>query len=480
MAVLSHLEPAKVFHFFEEISAIPRGSGNMDGIASYCVSFAEERGLKAVRDAADNVVIFKPATTGYEQSEPVILQGHLDMVCQKEAGSDFNFETDGLELYVEGDYIKAKGTTLGADNGIAVAMVLSILDSTTTPHPPLEAVFTIDEEIGMIGAGKLDMSILKGKRMINLDAESDDTLTVSCAGGSDFQMAIHGTREAKEGTEVTLTLRGLKGGHSGVEIHKGRVNADVLGARFLNRMLRDYPLSLLSVDGGDKANAIPNRCVIRLCVKDATAFCRDAKEYLKLLKNELSVREPQFSYLLSSGQTGVHEAFDEATTAAIVRALVCAPNGVMEMSADIEGLVETSLNLGVLRTEADAVMMHFALRSNKESGLVYMEERMVAFAEAFSCVPVTFGHYPPWEFKADSELQALYKECYRSQHGVDPQVEAIHAGLECGLFASRIEDIDCIAIGPTMHDVHTVHERLSISSTERTYRLIKNMLKNCR
>ncbi len=478
--VLSHLEPANVFHFFEDICAIPHGSGNTDAIASYCMAFAKDRGLKAVRDEANNVVIFKEATPGYEHAETVILQGHLDMVCQKEAGSTFDFETDSLELFVDGDFVKAKGTTLGADNGIAVAMVLSLLDSSSVAHPPIEAVFTIDEETGMIGAGKLDMSILKGKRMINLDAESDDTLTVSCAGGSDFQMAIHGSVEPREGTEVTLTLHGLRGGHSGVEIHTGRVNADMLCGRFLNRMLRDYPLSLLSINGGDKANAIPNRCVVRLCVKDAIAFCRDAKEYLKLLKDELATREPQFAYILTVGQTGTFDGFDEASTTAVVRALVCAPNGVMEMSADIDGLVETSLNLGILQTEDDAVTMHFALRSNKESGLVFMEERMIAFAEAFDCVPVTFGHYPPWEFKADSKLQAMYKECYRSQHGVDPKVEAIHAGLECGLFASRIEDIDCIAIGPTMYDVHTVHERLSISSTERTYRLLKNMLKNCR
>ena len=478
--ILSHLEPANVFRFFEEICAIPHGSGNMDAIAAYCVAFANERGLRVIRDKADNVVIFKEASPGYEHAEAVILQGHLDMVCQKEAGSAFDFEKDRLELCVDGDFVKAKGTTLGADNGIAVAMVLALLDSRDVAHPPIEAVFTVDEEIGMIGAGKLDMSVLKAKRMINLDAESDDTLTVSCAGGSDFQMAIHGARESREGTEVILTLRGLRGGHSGVEIHTGRINADALAGRFLNRMLRDYPLSLLSVDGGDKANAIPNRCVVRLCVKEANAFCRDAKEYLELLRNELSTREPQFSYLLTVGQSGAFNGFDEASTTAVVRALVCAPNGVMEMSADIEGLVETSLNLGVLQTEDEAVKMHFALRSNKESGLVFMEERMIAFAEAFGCVPVTFGHYPPWEYKADSELQALYKECYKSQHGVEPKVEAIHAGLECGLFASRIEDLDCIAIGPTMHDVHTVHERLSISSTERTYLLLKNMLKNCR
>ncbi len=480
MSVLSGMEPTRVFRFFEEICAIPHGSENMKAIADYCVAFAEKRGLRVIRDKADNVVIFKPASAGYEQAEPVILQGHLDMVCQKETGSDFDFERDGLELYVDGDFIKAKGTTLGADNGIAVAMVLALLDSDSAAHPPLEAVFTTDEEIGMIGAGKLDMSVLKARRMINLDAEEDDTLTVSCAGGSDLQMTLTGEREPREGAEVTVTLRGLKGGHSGVEIHKGRVNADILAGRFLNRMYRDHPLSVIAIEGGDKANAIPNRCVMRLCVKDAAAFCREAREYLTLLKTEIATREPDFSFMVTVGDSGTYDGFDERTTAALIRVLVCAPNGVMDMSADIDGLVETSLNLGILQTQGDTVLMHFALRSNKQSGLVFMEERMIAFAEAFGCAPTTFGHYPPWEFKANSSLQALYKECYKAQHGVEPKVEAIHAGLECGLFASRIEGLDCIAIGPSLTDVHTVNERLSISSTERTYRLVKNLLKNCR
>ncbi len=480
MSVLMYEEPTRVFRYFEEICAIPHGSGNMKAIADYCVAFAEQRGLRVVRDHADNVVIFKPATPGYEQAEPIILQGHLDMVCQKEAGSSFDFMKDGLELYVDGDFVKAKGTTLGADNGIAVAMVLAVLDSDTIPHPPLEAVFTTDEEIGMIGAGKLDMSILKGRRMINLDAEEDDTLTVSCAGGSDLQMTVVGVREPRVGTEVTVTLRGLKGGHSGVEIHKGRVNADVLAGRFLNRMLRDHPLSVLSIDGGDKANAIPNRCVMRLCVKDAVAFCREAREYLTLVKAEIASREPTFSFMVTEGESGTLDGFDEATTAKLMRALVCAPNSVMEMSADIDGLVETSLNLGVLQTNGNEVLLHFALRSNKQSGLEFLEERMIAFAEAFGCAPTVFGHYPPWEFKTDSVLQDMYKQCYKAQHGVEPKVEAIHAGLECGLFASRIEGLDCIAIGPSLADVHTVNERLSVSSTARTYRLLKKLLKNCR
>ena len=251
MEKLKGIKPEKVFRYFEEISAIPRGSGNMEGISAYCMAFAEKLGLRAIKDDANNVVIFKDGTKGYENSEPVILQGHLDMVCQKTEDCNIDFEKDGLDIYIDGDFIKAKGTTLGADNGIAVAMIMAVLESGEIEHPPIEAVFTTDEVIGLIGAGKLDMSVLTGKKMVNLDSEDPSVLTVSCAGGSDFIMKLPFKKIKKNGSRITISLKGLQGGHSGVEIDSGRVNADILMGRILNYAVGVANFDIISVNGGD-------------------------------------------------------------------------------------------------------------------------------------------------------------------------------------------------------------------------------------
>ncbi|MBQ2827916.1 MAG: aminoacyl-histidine dipeptidase [Clostridia bacterium] len=479
MDKLKGLEPRKVFEFFEEISGIPRGSGNMKKIADYCVSFAEKRGLKYLRDEADNVVIFKDATKGYENADDVILQGHLDMVCQKTEEKEIDFLSDGLDLFVDGDFVKAKGTTLGADNGIAVAMVLAILDSEEIPHPALEAVFTTDEEIGMIGALKLDMSYLKGKKMINLDAEEDGILTVSCAGGSDFLITVPVERKKVTGDFVKITLKGLKGGHSGVEINDGRVNADVLAGRFLNHMKNCVNFDLISVDGGDKGNAIPNVCKLSVLTKNKNSFVNEAEKYLDIIKKELSEREPSFEYLINIGEEKTASVLTEETKNKIIFALVSAPNGVVEMSKEIEGLVETSLNLGILKTEEEKITLHFTLRSNKKSALIFLEEKLGAFSDYLGFESESFGHYPPWEYKGNSSLQQIYKECFTEQNGYEPCLEAIHAGLECGVFASAIENLDCVALGPALWDVHTVNEKLSVSSTERTFKLVVKILEKC-
>lgn len=479
MNKLKGLEPRKVFEFFEEISGIPRGSGNMKKIADYCVSFAEKRGLKYLRDEADNVVIFKDATKGYENADAVILQGHLDMVCQKTEESEIDFLSDGLDLFVDGDFVKARGTTLGADNGIAVAMVLAILDSEEISHPALEAVFTTDEEIGMIGALKLDMSYLKGKKMINLDAEEDGILTVSCAGGSDFLITVPVERKKVTGDFVKITLKGLKGGHSGVEINDGRVNADVLAGRFLNHMKNCVSFDLISVDGGDKGNAIPNFCNIELLTDDSAFFKNEAEKYLDIVKKEISEREPSFEYLINTGEEKTVSALTEEIKNKIIFTLVSAPNGVAEMSKEIEGLVETSLNLGILKTEEEKIILHFTLRSNKKSALIFLEEKLGAFSDYLGFESQSFGHYPPWEYKGNSSLQQIYKECFTEQNGYEPRFEAIHAGLECGAFASAIENLDCVALGPALWDVHTVNEKLSVSSTERTFKLVVKILEKC-
>lgn len=480
MEKLSHLTPKDVFSYFEALTRIPHGSGNMEKISSFCLEFAEKHGLEAERDAANNVIIRKPAAHGYEAAAPVILQGHLDMVCQKEDASGICFETDGLEIFEDGEFIRAKGTTLGADNGIAVAMMLAILADDTLLHPPIEAVFTADEEIGMVGARTLDMTALRGKRMINMDSEDPAVVTVSCAGGSDFTAKIPINRKSRSGHVVTVAVKGLLGGHSGVEIDKGRVNANLMMSRILNYIQKKHTFSIISVDGGDKGNAIPVSCTARLCTENPKALLDEIRQYTDSLREELGVREPGFGCFAEAFEKGTFDVIDSPWDQKLLYLLLLAPNGVMEMSAEIENLVETSLNLGILKTEADTVTMAFALRSNKKTALAFLEEKLTAFFGFMDCKIETGGHYPPWEYKSDSEMQRLYMEKYKEKTGQEPRVEAIHAGLECGVFADAISALDCISIGPEMHGIHTVQEKLSISGTKTLYEIVLEMLKALR
>lgn len=479
MSVLKGLQPERVFYYFEEITKIPHGSGDMDKIAEFCVNFAKEHNLKYYHDKENNVVIYKDGTKHLKNAEPIILQGHLDMVCQKTEESKIDFTKDALEVFIDGDYVKAKNTTLGADNGIAVASVLAILESDEYCHPPIEAVFTTDEETGMVGANYLDTSILKSKRMINIDSEEDDTMTVSCAGGADFLATFNFQREAVSGTELEIVLKGLKGGHSGIEIDKGRVNANILAGRVLNN-LKTSDFNLLSINGGDKTNAITNFCKINLCVNNKDNFIKVATEYLEIIKSEITVRESDFDYQINVLGNGEFKGINKESANAIIYALTCIPNGVLDMSAEITGLVETSLNLGILATSENSTELKTSLRSNKMSALSALEDRLKTFFSILPCECTTFDKYPSWEFNINSTLQGLFKEVYEKETGETLKVEAIHAGLECGVFASKIKDFDCISIGPTMFDVHTVKERLSVSSTERTFKILLKVLENCK
>ena len=470
------LKPQKVFEYFNMLSAIPHGSGDMDGIASFCENFAKEHGFKFIRDKDNNVIIFKNGTAGYEKCEPIILQGHLDMVCQKTPESSIDFTKDGLDLYIDGDFVKAKGTTLGADNGIAVAMVLAILDSADIPHPPIEAVFTTDEETGMIGARALDMSVLRGKRMINLDSETENIVTVSCAGGGDFRVSIPIVRSTVQGTKITLDIKGLQGGHSGVDIKNNRENANMIAGRVLNELKSNFDFDIISINGGDKSNAIPNRCIIELCVSAPNEFITCAENYFDIIRNEISDREPDFKPNVSIGEASEFDVFTSDIKEKIIYTLLCVPNGITEMSAEIKGLVQTSLNLGILVTNEQNIILHFALRSNKKSALLFLEQRLMAFFNNLDLKYETFGHYPPWEYKSNSLLRELYCNIYFSKFDKNPKITAIHAGLECGVFSDGIKDLDCISIGPNLYDVHTVRERLSISSTQNLYNMVVELL----
>ncbi len=472
MGKLSHLKPHAVFSRFEDLCGIPHGSGNMEKISSFCLDFAKAHGLFAYRDAANNVIIKKDGAIGYEKAEPIILQGHLDMVCQKEPTASIQFELDGLDIFEDGKYIGAKGTTLGADNGIAIAMIMAILADKTLLHPPIEAVFTTDEEIGMLGAGALDMSLLKGRRMLNLDSEDASVVTVSCAGGSDFGVRFPLKREKRTGECVKLTIKGLRGGHSGVEINSGRVNANHLMGRVLHHLKKVSPFDIICIDGGDKGNAIPVSCVAQLCVEDAARFIAECNGYAELISAEIKGREPAFCWETETCGAGEFSVIQPAVREQILYALILAPGGVIEMSAEIDNLVETSLNMGVLETKQDAIYMLFALRSNKSTALSYLEERLKAFFCGMDCIIETGGYYPPWEYKKDSALRNLYIEKYKEKKGQAPRVEAIHAGLECGIFAANIPDFDCISIGPEMAGIHTTQERVNIESTKEIYEVV--------
>lgn len=476
MSVLDHLEPRGVFRFFEELCAIPHGSTHTKAISDWCVAFAEARGLEHWQDAANNVVIIGKATPGYENAETIILQGHLDMVCEKAADCEKDMTREGLDLAIDGDYVYAKGTTLGGDDGIAVAMALAILDDASIPHPRIEAVFTTDEEIGMVGAEAMDMSPLKGRKLLNIDSEVEGILTVSCAGGNTSLCTLPVSRAAFTGTALSVTVDGLRGGHSGVEIDKGRANASVLCGRVLWEIGRKTDMRLVSVAGGLKDNAIPAAATAQVVVADEQAARAAAFDLEKALQNEFRVTDPAVRVTVQAAKN-TETPMDEDSTARAVCVLTCMPNGIQTMSADIAGLVQTSLNLGVLNTRSDCLQASFCVRSSVATEKEMLKNRLVCLMEQLGGTVTFAGDYPAWEYKADSALRELMTAVFREQYGRDPKIEAIHAGLECGLFSGKLPGLDCVSIGPDMHDIHTPRERLSIASTQRVWKYVLEVLK---
>lgn len=467
--ILKGIAPDRVFFYFESISAIPRGSGNTKAISDYCMRFAEEHGLEAWQDEWNNVLIRKPASPGYEEHPPVILQGHLDMVCEKEPDSPHDFLKDGLSLFVDGDWIGAAGTTLGGDDGIAVAMGLAVLEDQSLPHPPLEVLFTTDEETGMYGAAGLDPSWITGRTLLNLDSESEGILTVSCAGGARCELTLPLSRAALSQSVKKVVVDGLKGGHSGTEINKGRLNANRVLAEFLATL---PSFRLVTMEGGLKDNAIP-RSAFALIAADAdlpsmvAAFVEKAR----------SISDPDLSIRIEDAPD-VSMAFTAADSRKACEFLLSLPLGVQAMSREIEGLVETSLNLGILRTDRDGLVASFSVRSSVNRSKDILLETLVSITADFGGSSATRGHYPAWEYKKDSRLRRVMVETYEKTAGRRPVVEAIHAGLECGLFADKLPGLDAVSIGPDMRDIHTSRERLSIPSVKRTYDYVLAVLRS--
>lgn len=482
MAVLENLEPQKVLYFFEEICKIPHGTFDTKRISDYCVSFAKERNLEVIQDEMNNVIIKKPGTAGYEDCEPVILQGHIDMVCEKTAESTHDFKTDGLELYIEDGYLKAKDTTLGGDDGIAVAMAMAVLDSDDIPHPPIEALFTVDEEVGMGGADAVDLSLLKGRKLINMDSETEGILTTGCAGGIRYEVILPVQREKRSGSKISVRIHGLSGGHSGTEIHKQRGNANKMMGRFLYRLAKEVSFSLISINGGTKDNVITPDTTAEIIVEKGreNAVHAAAEEMEKIWNDEFMGEEPGLKVDVFASEVSDCEAMEKVSTERVVSYLMLCPNGLQEFNRKIEGVVETSLNLGVLETKEDKVQIIHQIRSSVETRKYQIKEQLEQCVKAVGGEGVITNEYPAWQYNPDSELRQIMVDTYQELYGKEPVVSTVHAGLECGLFLGKRPDLDCVSAGPELLNVHSVNEALDIASTQRTWEYLKAVLKKCK
>ena len=512
---LEKSDARRVFDYFRALCAIPHGSGNTKGVSNYCLAFARNHHLECRQDELGNVIVVRSAAEGYEEEEPVIIQGHLDMVCEKESGCPIDFRKDGLDLYVDGDYLRARGTTLGADDGIAVAYALALLEKEDLKAPRLEVVLTVDEETGMYGVKGIDVSGLKGKRMLNLDSEDAGIFLCGCAGGLRSEAVFPFEREQTIGVVCSLSVSGLAGGHSGTEIGKGHANAVKLLGRALRRLHSAGDFRIVSLKGGNKDNAIPREAHALLvlsggeiAVFQKTVSCMEEefrRQYrsaesglcLSFSKEESGAyaffsEEGAGSFTVLGGAAGSadspdgREAGDEAdVTWSVIPAdaqrrietfLFLMPNGVQSMSAELPGLVQTSLNAGILRTEVNAVSVSFSVRSSMTAEKQETAEQLAELAALLGGHCESSGDYPAWEYRPESALREHLVSTYEEVFGAAPKTEVIHAGLECGLFQEKIRDLDCVSFGPEVEDIHTTAERLGISSAENYWRFLLRFL----
>ena len=474
---LAGLEPAAVFGYFEEICAIPHGSRNTKQISDYLVNFAEEHGLRYIQDEVNNVILFADGTCGMEDHEPVILQGHMDMVCEKDADCPIDMAAEGLDVTHDDSVVFAKGTTLGADNGIAVALAMAILADKTIPHPPLEVIITVDEEIGLLGAAAIDLSELKGRTLINLDSEGEGIFTVSCAGGCTATISLPVERRAVYGPCIRLAVDGLQGGHSGADIHLKRGNANQIMGEFMNRIQKIMPLCLTSLAGGTKDNAIPRSCQATLVAMGIhlERINTIAEELQAEIREEFD--EPEVTVQAFDVDALGGNSLTTESTAKVIGLLCAAPNGVQSWSKDIEGLVQTSLNMGIVKL-GDRFNITFSVRSSVNNEKTELLEQLKTLANFYEAIYSQVGEYPAWEYKKESRLRDTMVAVYKDMFGKEPKVEVIHAGLECGLFSEKLPGLDCVSIGPQTHDIHTTRERLEIASTERTWNFLLEVLKS--
>ena len=473
---LAGLEPKNVIGYFEKLCTIPHGSGNTKMISDYLVSYAKEHGLRYIQDELNNVILFGDGTCGMEDHAPVILQGHMDMVCDKDPDCTLDMATEGLDVTHDGEYIFARGTTLGGDDGIALAYAMALLADRTIPHPPLEVILTVDEEIGMLGADTIDLSMLKGRTLVNLDSEDEGIFTVSCAGGATATIALGGDRKAVYGPCIRLVVDGLQGGHSGAEIHKNRANANKVMGEFMSRVQKLMPLCLTSFSGGSKDNAIPRSCQATLVamgiqLERINTIAQELQQEIREQYEEPEATVQAFDVDALGGNS-----LSTEDTARVIALLCSVPNGVQAMSQEIPGLVQTSLNLGIAKL-GDRFTATFSVRSSVNQEKQELLEKLRTLAGFHEGSYSQMGEYPAWEYNKDSALRETMVRVYTEMFGKKPEILAIHAGLECGLLGEKIPGLDCVSIGPQMHDIHTSRERLDIASTERVWKFLLEVLK---
>lgn len=481
MDKLRNSKCSEVFRYFEEISAIPRCSGSEKQISSYMVEFAQNHGLEVIQDGALNIIIKKPASPGYESAPTVILQGHLDMVCEKNKGTAHDFDKDPIKLRIVEDMIYAEGTTLGADNGIALAYALALLASKDILHPSLEVLFTSDEENTMGGALALDAGMLTGKLLVNMDSEEEGKFWVSSAGGlkAELVIPVKWEKTPQNLESYRISIGGLKGGHSGAEIDKGRGNANRLMGRLMNNIMKEFELYIAEINGGLKSNAIPREAEVLLLAQasDRIKLESEIKELESIFKNELRAVEKDAYISFENTSDKVERVFSKETAENVISAMVLVPNGIQSMSMEIKGLVESSTNLGVVKTTDSEIWMTNEIRSSIKSLKSYILNQVEALACAV-CGNVRIEcDYPEWEYNPESKLRPLFVSAYKKKYSAEPEIVAIHAGLECGVFMNKISGLDAISLGPNLYDVHTPDEHLSISSTERVWELMLEVLK---
>ncbi|MCL2753125.1 MAG: aminoacyl-histidine dipeptidase [Defluviitaleaceae bacterium] len=481
MAVLANCKPQDVFKYFEMICGIPHGSWNEKALSDALLAWAKDLGLEAHQDDMWNLIIKKPATAGYENSPAVILQAHIDMVCEKNADVEFDFDTQGIDIYIDGDFVKARGTTLGGDNGIGAAMGMAVLADNTLQHPAIELVLTTVEEAGMDGAKAIDASLLKGKVFINIDNSDEGIFITGCAGGARINLALSVEWAALPTGDFVcceIFVGGLKGGHSGMDIHLERGNSNKLLVRALHGL--SVPFYISEIGGGSKDNAIPREAWSKIYVAndDKGTFLSEIATLEAILQKEYSTTEPELSLQTKAGDVKncCEKVFSEGTQKSLINLLLSIPSGIEHYSADVAGLVETSNNMGVIRMENDKIVITNAVRSSVETRKHAICSRIVGIAKAMGADAVVTDGYPGWQYAPISPIRDTFVDIWTKKFGKAPKTMAIHAGLECGVFAEKLTGLDMISFGPDIFDLHTPDERASISSTERCYEFLKDVL----
>ena len=474
MNILQNLEPKKVFEYFEAISNIPRGSGNEKEISDYLLNFGKSLGFESIQDKALNVIIKKPGTKGYENAPTVIIQGHMDMVCEKNNGVEHDFEKDPLKLRIVDDYIYATDTTLGADNGIAVAYAMAILASNDIPHPPIEVLITTDEETGMSGAMAINKDHIDGKILINLDNEEEGYLLIRSTATLNIEK-----QDVKDKKVVKISISGLKGGHSGMDIIKERGNSNKILGRVLKGLLKEVSFNIVNLNGGSKNNAIPREAeaVITINSSDESTVIDVIKKWNDIIGNELRTQDSGLKIEALSINDKEEKEFTDESTKKVVDLLYLYPNGINSKSVEIEGLVESSTNLGVLTTSDTAVEFDSAIRSSVPSLKEEIVLRSKTIVELFGGEFTTTADYPGWEYNPDSKIREICQKVHKDLYGNEAKIVAIHAGVECGLFNEKLGNLDMISFGPNLYDVHTPDEHMSISSVRNCYEYLKAILK---